>query len=147
MVSQYIILSRILDYLRVDEYTSNKIRDIEKENKDALYLYDIMQISHKHLVKKGSQIHQFKYQVQLPKTYYTSYPQKQKDLLPNSEMIDFNIALSAKEITDEDKYCIQFLEESNYLNKTDLSILLLIMTLPNWHIGVYPPNKGENKHR
>lgn len=147
MVSQYIILSRILDYLRIDEYTSNKIRDIEKESKDALYLYDIMQISHKHLVKKGSQIYQFKYQIQLPKTYYTSYPKKQKDLLPNSEMIDFNISLSGKEITDEDKYCIQFLEESNYLNKTDLAILLLIMTLPNWHIGVYPPNKGENKHR
>ena len=146
MVSQYIILSRILDYLRVDEYTSNKIRDIEKENKDALYLYDIMQISHKHLVKKGSQIYQFKYQIQLPKTYYTSYPKKQKDLLPNSEMIDFNISLSAKEITDEDKYCIQFLEESNYLNKTDLSILLLIMTLPNWHIGVYPQKAEENKH-
>lgn len=147
MASQYIILSRILDYLRVDKDIVEKISNMNNKNKEALYLYDIMQVKHNHIVKNGVQIYTFKYQIQLPKLYYTSYNGNEHPLFSNNIIVDFAITLCTKEMTEIDNYCVRFLKESNYLNKTDLAILLLIMTLPDWHIGVYPPNKGENKHR
>ena len=142
MSINYAILAKIVDYLRGDKET---IKTILCFNPDIFYDYKIIRQDNQVIRIKNQTIYQYKYTLVLPFLYfdYNGW-NKRSYCIPTAKDIDFIISFRPDKESVIDKQILDFLNDNNDFN--DLSLLLLIMTLPNWCIGVYKENKGENKN-
>ena len=144
MSTKWDYLSKLADYLRVD---NNLVQAISKLEKNDSYYFVLEKQQELNIFKKNITIRQFKYRLTLPAFFHTSkWEMLQQDIIIDT-IVDFIVTFKGKEKSLLDEHCIRFFSGKQLVcAEAGLFILLAITMFPNWSIGVYPNKKGENKN-
>ena len=144
MVIKWDYLSKLADYLRVD---NNLVQAISTLKKQDLYLFSFEKQEELSIFKKHVAIRQFKYRLTLPALFYAEKWKMVQQNITSDTIVDFIITFKGKQQSFIDDCHIKFLSEKKLITKEEELLTLLVITmLPNWHMGVYPIKKGENKN-
>lgn len=147
MTVEYAMLSRIVNYLRMDEDIASAILQLKE---DDYYFYDIVKQNEQIIQVNNHKVYQFHYCMMLPSTYFEFHVKTRRAIYTSIEepyCADFLISCITENTTSIDNECIKYFHKNSKLEKDGLSALLLIMSLPNWHIGIYQDNKGEKQNK